>query len=140
MIRTTEIKLTLNPAQAEQTHYAMGGYFQEFPDRVCAHGVQLCAKGLHRYVRLPEDTTEITLVFFKRRVAESFEIGRRKVKARDPIINVGQAGQRFGNALTSSEIRCYALLDHPDVQLLQCFRHELYRYYINGYKFFRIEY
>lgn len=137
MIRTTEIKLTLNTAQAEQTHYAP--YFQEFPDRVCAHGVQICAKGLQRYVRLPKDTQEITLVFFKRHVAESFEIGRRKVKARDPIINVGQAGQPFGNAV-SYEVRCYALLDHPDVQLLQCFRHQLYRYYINGYKFFRIEY
>jgi hypothetical protein len=95
---------------------------------VCDHGVQICAKGLRRYVSLPASTKEITLVFFKRHVAESFEIGRRVVKPR-----------RF-EAFLSTEIAAYCMIDHPNVQLLQSFRSELYRYYINGYKFFRIEY
>ena len=123
-----EIKLTLNVDLDDEYGKTVNApYFQERAD-VCDHGVQICAKGLHRYVRLPKGTTEITVVFFKRHVAESFEIGRRVVKA-----------ARF-EGFMSSEIRAYCLLDHPNVELLQSFRSELYRYYINGYKFFRIEY
>lgn len=125
-----EIKLTLNCDPSDDFgKLQRAPYFQEYMT-VCGHGVQVCAKGLHRYVRLPKATKEITLVFFKRHVAESFEIGRRTTVAR----------YYRDNSLMFREIACYCLLDHPNVQLLQSFRSELYRYYINGFKFFRIEY
>ena len=118
-----EIKLALNEPGAP-THY-----FQEYLT-VCSHGVQICAKGLHQYVRFPKDTQEITITFFKRYVAESFEIGRR----------VKSVPYYVDHSLMFREIASYCMLDHPNVQLLQSFRSELYRYYINGFKFFRIEY
>lgn len=122
-----EIKLTSN---VDRLKYACGAvYFQEYTT-VCSHGVQICAKGLHRYVKLPKDTREITVRFYTRYVVDSFEIGRKDIK-RSPY---------SGNSLLFDETRCYCLLDHPNVQLLLSFRSELYRYYINGYKFFRIEY
>ena len=117
-----EIKLALNAAASESLVY-----FQEY-STVCDHGVSLCAHGLHRYVRLPKSTREITLVFFKRHVAESFEIGRRVVP------------RKSYNSLMFHEVQQYCMIDHPKTQLLQSFRSELYRYYINGFKFFRIEY
>jgi len=123
-----EIKLTLNCDPDDLfVKIANEPYFQEYTT-VCDHGVQLCPRGVHRYVKLPKDTQEITLHFFKRRVAESFQIGRRPV----PLSQ--------GRSLYFREIQQYCLLDHPKVRLLQSFRSELYRYYINGFKFFRIEY
>ena len=125
-----EIKLTLNCDPDDDFDKLQNApYFQEYTT-VCGHGVQVCAKGLHRYVRLPASTKEITLAFFKRRVVESFEIGRRPMLTRHYV----------GNSLMFREIQQYCLIDHPRVQLLQSFRSELYRYYINGFKFFRIEY
>jgi hypothetical protein len=126
----TEIKLTLNVDPDDGFDKSQNApYFQEYLT-VCGHGVQVCAKGLQRYVRLPKYVREITLVFFKRRVVESFEIGRRAMQVRHYV----------GNSLMFREIQQYCLIDHPRVPLLQSFRSELYRYYINGYKFFRIEY
>jgi len=123
-----EIKLTLNTDPDDGFDKTQNvAHFQEYTT-VCAHGVMLCAKGVHRYVKLPKDTQEITLHFFKRRVAESFEIGRR-------VVPLSQ-----GRSLYFREVQQYCLRDHPRVQLLQSFRSELYRYYINGFKFFRIEY
>ena len=115
-----EIKLTLNEPGAAQ-------YFQQFTI-ILGHGVVLCANGLRRYVRLPKDTQEITLYFSKRYIPESFEIGQRVVP------------RKSYNSLMFHEVQQYCMIDHPKTQLLQSFRYELYRYYINGFKFFRIEY
>ncbi len=104
-----------------------GQYFQQ-RDLVCDHGLQLCAKGVRNYVRLPPNTRHITLCFFKTQALETFEIGRRHVSL------------STGRSLFFREIRAYCLRDHPNLDLLQSFRSELYRYYINGYKFIRIEY
>jgi len=124
----TEIKLTLNRDPAyEYDKTVPAGHFQE-SDRMFDHGVMLCAGGVHRYVKLPKDTRQITLRFFKSQVAESFEIGRRKVRSRS------------WQSLMFREISAYCMVDHPKTQLLQSFRSALYRYYIKGYKFFRIEY
>ena len=125
-----EIRLTLNTDPDDGfDKTANTPYFQEYTT-VCSHGVQVCARGVHRYVKLPKDTKEITLVFFKRHVAESFEIGRRVLS-----LNANSLP-----SLMTREILSYCLLDHPSVSLLQSFRSELFNYYINGYKYFRIEY
>ena len=116
--------------EIELCRFKHGGTFFQERARVYDHGVSLCPKGVHRYVRLPKATKKITLCFFKRHVAESFEIGRRVLP-----LNANSLP-----SLLTREILGYCLLDHPKVPLLQSFRSELYRYYINGYKFFRIEY
>ena len=116
----TEIELTLNNVPG-------ASYFQE-RDRIFDRGVQVCVKGLHRYVKLPKNTQKITLAFYKRRMPESFEIGRRTPKVSKLC------------TLQLREILGYCMIDHPKTQLLKSFRSEMFRYYINGYKFFRIEY
>lgn len=129
----TEIELTLNVGTENASIDSIPAHMQRFMyfqqrTRSFDHGAMLCAFGLRRYVSLPMGISKITLCFFKRHVDDSFEIGRRIVR------------RRSYNSLTFTETRGYCMVDHPNTQLLQSFRHELYRYYINGYKFFRIEY
>ena len=120
----TEIELLLNyPPMI----LGCNPYFEQRSDRF-DHGAVLCARGLKRYVSLPKDTQKITIRFFKRYAPESFEIGRRVVP------------RKSYNSLMFHEVQQYCMIDHPKTQLLQSFRYELYRYYINGFKFFRIEY
>ena len=119
----TEIGLTL----ASYANMTSARYFQE-RDKMFDRGVQICVNGLRRYVKLPKDTQEITVCFYKRYVADSFEIGRRVPRVSKYC------------TLPLREVLGYCMIDHPNTQLLISFRSELYRYYINGFKFFRIEY
>jgi len=124
----TEIELYLNRDEAyEYDKTVPAGHFQE-RTQMFDHGVMICASGMYRYVKLPKRTRCVTLCFFKTQVAESFEIGTRRVPK-----------HRY-HTLMFNEIRGYCLADHPKTQLLQSFRSELFRYYMKGYKFFRIEY
>ena len=124
----TEIVLTLNQDPAyEYDKTVPAGHFQE-RTRMFDHGVMLCAAGVYRYVKLPKRTRQVTLCFFKNQVAESFEIGTRKVRK-----------LKYATLL-ANEVRGYCMADHPRVELLLSFRRELFRYYMKGYKFFRIEY
>jgi len=124
----TEIELHLNRApEYAYDKTVPEGHFQQ-RTRMFDHGVMLCAAGVQRYVKLPKDTRQITLRFFKTQVAESFEIGRREVRSHKH------------QSLLFRETRQYCMVDHPKTQLLQSFRSELFRYYIKGFKFFRIEY
>ncbi len=120
----TEIELTL----VRPMHLVAGQLYYNERDRTFDRGVQICATGLHDYVKLPKNTQKITLAFYKRYRAECFEIGRRNVKA------------SYSQSLMFRETLGYCLIDHPKTQLLMSLRREFYRYYIKGYKFFRIEY
>ena len=121
----TEIELTLSNLRPLSIMPPLPYYIERAT--VCDHGVQICATGLSRYVKLPKDAQKITLAFYKRRMPESFEIGRRMTPGVAPFT-------------LYRETKGYCLVDHPKTQLMISFRSALYRYYINGYKFFRIEY
>ena len=125
-LRKTEIELTLSNLRPMGVMPPLPYYSER--TQMFDKGVQICANGLNRYVTLPKGTEKITLAFYKRRMPESFEIGRREMRL------------TYSQSLLFREIMAYCLVDHPRTQLLRSFRGELYRYYINGYKFIRIEY
>ena len=80
-------------------------------------GVQICNKGLRRYVSLPRGIEQIFLCFTKRARADSFEI--------EP---------RFEG--------CYRgrLIEYPRVGLMCGFSNQLGKQFKNGHKFFHFEY
>lgn len=126
----TEIELSLNIDPTDPLAKILGTLYYDERRRAFDHGMMICAHGIYRYTKLPKGTKKITICFYKTGVPDSFEIGRRIVKR--PYYTL--------RTLSYIETALYCMIDHPKVQLLQSFRGTLYRYYINGYKFFRIEY